>query len=187
MFIIIIIVVVLAVLVLSSINLYNVQISDSQELLEAVERERSFRDTQRNATIFNHHPALGGFEFQHVGGNDAELEERIMHHLAAAAAMGRAHHFGRREGQRSRSSGRGRPHYLMFSAHPGAPLSGPVSSSGGGDDTELAAIAVAAPSTPIQSSFDEPSQQTQNEHSSSLASGSNFVRANRGGTSYINR
>lgn len=37
----------------------------SQELLEAVERERSFRNTSRNATIF-HHPTLGDFEFQHV-------------------------------------------------------------------------------------------------------------------------
>lgn len=176
----------MAVLVLSSINLYHIQISDSQELLEAVERERSFRNTQRNATIFNHHPALGGFELQHVGGNDAEIEERIMHHLAAAAAMGRAHHFGRREGQRIRSSGHGRPHFLMFSAHPGAPLSVPVSSSGG-DNTEPAAIAVATPSTHIQSSYNEPLQRTQNDHSSSLASGSNFMRANHGGTSYINR
>lgn len=39
-----------------------------------------------------------------VGANSAELEERIIQHLAAAAAMGRAHHIGRREGQRIRSS-----------------------------------------------------------------------------------
>lgn len=38
----------------------------SQELLEAVERERSIRFNQsRNATIF-HHPTLGDFELQHV-------------------------------------------------------------------------------------------------------------------------
>jgi len=38
----------------------------SQELLEAVELERSLRDTpSRNAAIF-HHPALGDFELQHV-------------------------------------------------------------------------------------------------------------------------
>ncbi|GMP54415.1 hypothetical protein CsSME_00019603 [Camellia sinensis var. sinensis] len=36
------------------------------ELLEAVERERSFRfNTSRNSTIF-HHPTLGVFELQHV-------------------------------------------------------------------------------------------------------------------------
>lgn len=163
------------------------QISNSQELLKAVERERSFRDTQRNDALFHHHPALGRFELQHVDGNDTELEERIMHHLAAAAAMGRAHHFGRREGQRSRSSGHGRPQFLMFSAHPGAPLSVPVSSSGGGDNTEPAEIAVAAPSTPLQSSFNEPFRQTRNDHNPSLAPGSNIVQANRGGTSYINR
>ena len=38
----------------------------SQELLEAVERERSFRlNPSRNATIFRH-PTLGDFELQHV-------------------------------------------------------------------------------------------------------------------------
>ncbi|KAI8010046.1 E3 ubiquitin-protein ligase RHF2A [Camellia lanceoleosa] len=38
----------------------------SQELLEAVERERSFRfNPSRNSTIF-HHPTLGDFELQHV-------------------------------------------------------------------------------------------------------------------------
>ncbi|RWW07459.1 hypothetical protein GW17_00029164 [Ensete ventricosum] len=37
-----------------------------------------------------------------LGGNDAELEERIMQHLAAAAAMGRVHHISRREGHRGR-------------------------------------------------------------------------------------
>ncbi|KAI8010052.1 putative disease resistance protein RGA4 [Camellia lanceoleosa] len=37
----------------------------SQELLEAVERERSFRfNPSRNSTIF-HHPTLGNFELQH--------------------------------------------------------------------------------------------------------------------------
>ena len=39
---------------------------DSQELLEAVERERTIRlNPSRNATIF-HHPTLGDFELQHV-------------------------------------------------------------------------------------------------------------------------
>lgn len=40
-------------------------ICGSQELLGAVERERSIRVTSRNATIF-HHPTLGDFEVQHV-------------------------------------------------------------------------------------------------------------------------
>lgn len=55
-----------------------------------------------------------------VGVNDAELEERIIQHLAAAAAMGRARHFARREGHRGRSSNQGRPHFLVFSAQPDA-------------------------------------------------------------------
>ncbi|KAK3120285.1 hypothetical protein QOZ80_9AG0684990 [Eleusine coracana subsp. coracana] len=103
----------------------------SQELLEAVERERNIRTNQtRNTTIF-HHPALGDFELQHlpVVGNDAELEERILQHLAAAAAMGRAHHLGRREGHRGRSGSHNRPQFLVFSAHPNSPSAGAVSSS----------------------------------------------------------
>lgn len=102
----------------------------SQELLEAVERERSFRfNPSRNSTIFNH-PTLGEFELQHIpaGANDAEIEERIIHHLAAAAAMGRARHVARREGQRSRSSAQGRPHFLVFSANPDSHAA-PASSS----------------------------------------------------------
>ncbi|XP_058779629.1 E3 ubiquitin-protein ligase RHF2A [Vicia villosa] len=103
----------------------------SQELLEGVERERNFRlNPSRNATIF-HHPTLGDFELQHlpVGANDADLEERIIQHLAAAAAMGRARHIARREGQRNRSSAQGRPQYLVFSAHPNSPPTAPASSS----------------------------------------------------------
>jgi E3 ubiquitin-protein ligase RHF len=103
----------------------------SQELLEAVDRERNIRTNQtRNTTIF-HHPALGDFELQHlpVVGNDAELEERILQHLAAAAAMGRAHHLGRREGHRGRSGSHGRPQFLVFSAHPNSPSAGAISSS----------------------------------------------------------
>lgn len=63
-----------------------------------------------------------------VVGNDAELEERILQHLAAAAAMGRAHHLGRREG-RGRSGSHNRPQFLVFSAHPNSPSAGAVSSS----------------------------------------------------------
>ena len=64
-----------------------------------------------------------------VVGNDAELEERILQHLAAAAAMGRAHHLGRREGHRGRSGSHGRPQFLVFSAHPNSPSAGTISSS----------------------------------------------------------
>lgn len=66
-----------------------------------------------------------------VGVDSAELEERIIQHLAAAAAMGRTHRVARREGSRSRSSAHARPQYVVFSAH------SPESSTGaGGEETE---------------------------------------------------
>ncbi|ERM93652.1 E3 ubiquitin-protein ligase RHF2A [Amborella trichopoda] len=134
----------------------------SQELLEAVERERNFRFNQpRNSTIFH----LGDFELQHlpVGANDSELEERIIQHLAAAAAMGRAHHFVRREGQRNRPSSQGRPQFLVFSTHPNAPPhGGPVSAipveRGGENETSPSVNAVNA-TVPLNSVVEEPSQR----------------------------
>lgn len=73
----------------------------SQELLEAVEEERN--DVQENhartTTVFRH-PLLGDFEVP-VDADDAEIEERIMQHLAAAAAIRRSHRHARREGRRS--------------------------------------------------------------------------------------
>lgn len=105
--------------------------------------------------------------------------------------MGRAHHIRRRESQRGRSSAHGRPHYLVFSTHPSAASSGPVSASGG--DIEPAAVSVATPSTPLQSSGDEPLQQiphspsVQTDQNSSSASGSNLVPTNRQGPSFMNR
>lgn len=135
----------------------------SQELLEAVERERNVRVNQtRNTTIF-HHPTLGDFELQHlpVGGNDAELEERIMQHLAAAAAMGRAHHIARREGQRGRSGAHGRPQFLVFSAQPNTPAIGSASSAPRGGENEPApAIIAASPSASITVTGDEVTSQT---------------------------
>ncbi|EHA8586777.1 putative E3 ubiquitin-protein ligase RHF1A [Cocos nucifera] len=94
----------------------------SQELLEAVEQERSIRVNQScHATIF-HHPMLGDFELQHlpVGVDDAELEERIIQHLAAAAAMGRANHIARRESQQGR--GENEPAPAITPAIPSVPL-----------------------------------------------------------------
>ncbi|XP_043714643.1 E3 ubiquitin-protein ligase RHF2A-like isoform X2 [Telopea speciosissima] len=170
----------------------------SQELLEAVERERSFRfNPSRNATIF-HHPALGDFELQHlpVGANDADLEERIIQHLAAAAAMGRAHHIARREGQRSRATSQGRPQFLVFSTHPNAPPPGPVTVSSaqmGADNERAPAIIAGSPSVPLAAVGEEPSDRTprlspvQTNWSRSSASGSNVSVANRHGLSFNNR
>ncbi|XP_062171524.1 E3 ubiquitin-protein ligase RHF2A isoform X6 [Alnus glutinosa] len=162
----------------------------SQELLEAVERERSFRfNPSRNATIF-HHPTLGDFELHNqlpVGANDAELEERIIQHLAAAAAMGRARHIARREGHRNRSSAQGRPQFLVFSAHPNSPpaASAPVQR---GEGENAHAIAVAAISSPHTTVGEEPSQlsssvpRPQTDQISASASGSSVLAANQRGS-----
>jgi len=55
-----------------------------------------------------------------VGVDNAEIEERIIQHLAAAAAMGRARHGVRREGHRSRSSSQGHQQFMVFSSQPNA-------------------------------------------------------------------
>jgi hypothetical protein len=85
-----------------------------------------------------------------VVGNDAELEEHILQHLAAAAAMGRTHHLGRREGHRGRSGSHNRQQFLVFSAHPNSPAAGVVSSSsahgeGDNDSNPVTPRAVSSP------------------------------------------
>ncbi|KAL6340590.1 hypothetical protein AAG906_010498 [Vitis piasezkii] len=155
----------------------------SQELLEAVERERTFRfNPSRNATIF-HHPTLGDFELQHlpVGANDAELEERIIQHLAAAAAMGRARHIARRKAREL--------------AHPSTPQAGPASSSPPqrGEDEPAPAITAAMPSSLPTAVGEESSRLTTSQLSSQAeeitasASGSIIHTTNQHGTSSNNR
>lgn len=159
----------------------------SQELLEAVEHERKLRlNPPRNATIF-HHPTLGEFELQHlpVGTSDAELEERIIQHLAAAA-MGRNHHMVRREGQRSRSTAQGRPQFLVFSSNPNASPTRPVSSVPDGGENRPAAITATTPSAPLSSVGEEPSQGIPQVLSAS-ASRSSVLGANQTRTSTTDR
>ncbi|WCJ40135.1 RING-H2 group F2A [Euphorbia peplus] len=146
----------------------------SQELLEAVEHERNIRFNQsRNATIFRH-PTLGDFELQHlpVGLNDADLEERIIQHLAAAAAMGRRH-IARREGQRNRSSSsaQGRPQFLVFSSHPNVPPAGPLPTSPTQrtEDETIAATTVSSPSF-FAANVQEDSIQPSTPQSSAVQS-----------------
>ncbi|THU44715.1 hypothetical protein C4D60_Mb02t10260 [Musa balbisiana] len=137
--------------------------STSQELLEAVERERNIRLNHARTTTIFHHPALGDFELQHlpVGGSDAELEERIIQHLAAAAAMGRAHHIARREG-RVRSGSHGRPQYLVFSTNSNTPSVGSVSASSApiGENELAPAIIAANSSATITTPGEEPAEVT---------------------------
>ncbi|KAL6976496.1 RING-type E3 ubiquitin transferase [Sarracenia purpurea var. burkii] len=166
----------------------------SQELLDAIEREKSFRtNPPRNTTIF-HHPTLGDFELQHlpVSATDTELEERIIQHLAAAAAMGRARHIARREGQRNRSSAQGRPHFLVFSTHPNSPPVASVSSSltQRGEGESASEVPVAGPTYLITAGEDStqldhhPSSSHADQVSAS-ASGSSVLAATHG-TSSIN-
>ncbi|RRT85517.1 hypothetical protein B296_00002312, partial [Ensete ventricosum] len=96
-----------------------------------------------------------------VGGSDADLEERIIQHLAAAAAMGRAHHIARREG-RVRSGSHGRPQYLVFSTNSNTPSVGSVSaSSAPREENELAPSIIAANSSAtITTPGEEPAEET---------------------------
>jgi len=86
----------------------------SQELLEAVEEERNVQENHVRTTTIFRHPLLGDFEVP-IDADDAEIEERIIQHLAAAAAIRRSHRHARREGRRSRSAAHGHPQTLFFS------------------------------------------------------------------------
>ncbi|KAL3839385.1 hypothetical protein ACJIZ3_023976 [Penstemon smallii] len=151
---------------------------DSQELLDSIEQERSFRLTpSRNATTF-HHPTYGDFEFQHLpmGVNDPELEDRIIQHLAAAAAMGRTHRIAQREGSRSRSSAHARPQFVLFSANPNESSLGPNSASlaPGVAESELATATV-------------PNEFLQSNQISASSSTSLAMPTSRQGISHDNR
>ncbi|XP_072982323.1 E3 ubiquitin-protein ligase RHF2A-like [Typha latifolia] len=160
----------------------------SQVLLEAVERERVIRYNQsRNTTIF-HLPTLGDFELQHlpVGGNDAEFEERIIQHLAAAATMGRAHNFARREGHRDRSGAHGRPQFLVLSTHQSAPSIGSVSaSSGERGEVQPDSIVLAVSQSPTASGEEATNRgprviPTQADQVAALSSGSSYSASSLG-------
>ncbi|KAJ6821824.1 E3 ubiquitin-protein ligase RHF2A-like [Iris pallida] len=163
----------------------------SQELLEAVEHERRIRSNQTQRTSIFHHPSLGEFDLQQLsmGANDAELEERIIQHLTAAAAMGRAHHLTRREGQRGRSSAQGRHQFLVFSAHPNASSTGsaPVSSVQVGEDEPAPPVAadsssamlIAVGSDPAHQAPNTPNTPAHGNQFTGLSSGSSVTNANR--------
>lgn len=128
-----------------------------------------------------------------VGANDADLEERIIQHLAAAAAMGRARHIARREGQRNRSSAQGRPQFLVFSTHPNSPPVAPASSSLNqrGDGEPAPAVAVATLSQTPATGEESPQltlvPPVQADQVPVLGSGSAALVADNQGSSYINR
>ncbi|RZC94288.1 hypothetical protein C5167_029854 [Papaver somniferum] len=165
---------------------------------QAVEHERNIRSNRPRNPIIFHHPALGDFELQHlpVGANDAELEECIIQHLAAAAAMGRAHHMYRRDDHRNRSSGQGRPQFLVFSSQPNAASSTPITATPAqeiGDDEPAHPVAAASPNSPIMTVGIETSSGTpkflapQADQSPTSASGSGHSAANQRQSSPIDQ
>ncbi|XP_049388929.1 E3 ubiquitin-protein ligase RHF2A-like isoform X1 [Solanum stenotomum] len=139
----------------------------SQELLEAVEQERNIRFNQaRNATLFRRPTLLT------TGMSESELEERIIQHLAAAAAMGRGRHFGQREGSRNRSSSHGRPHFLVFSSHPD-----PSPTAAAESDSRQAIADPSVPTTPVCSETAQFLPHLSSGQSNQLsASSSRYVR-----------
>ncbi|XP_027938027.1 E3 ubiquitin-protein ligase RHF2A-like isoform X2 [Vigna unguiculata] len=149
----------------------------SQELLEAVEQERSLRNMpSRNASIFH----LSQHEFQRLPvERDSDIEERILRHLAAAASMRRAHPLGRRESQRSRSSSLGNVHSFVYATHPSAP----PSVTGGG--SEPAAIPAGNPSAPLI--FDGTQQSSPQQRPLVQTRSSSFTSASTVPTTNLQR
>ncbi|KAJ8534080.1 hypothetical protein K7X08_007404 [Anisodus acutangulus] len=167
----------------------------SQELFEAVEQERNFRvNTERNATLF-HLPELGNFELQHlpVDIDYPDLEERILQHLAVAASMGRAHHAGRREGSRNRSSTNDRPQVLVIPTHHNSSPTASVSPYPTGSNSASAATTKVDSPLPISSGSSESPRHTphlssvQSNQLSAFSSGSVLTPATTQGISIGDR
>ncbi|KAG5376472.1 hypothetical protein IGI04_041068 [Brassica rapa subsp. trilocularis] len=117
-----------------------------------------------------------------AGVDNAELEERIIQHLAAAAAaMGRARHGTRREGHRSsRSSTQGgHPQFMVFSPPPNAPPSPPpmLSSPSQRDETDLHNATIGEGS--LQSNMQPPPASSHPHQGSPSASDSNTRSPNQ--------
>ncbi|KAF8714133.1 hypothetical protein HU200_028142 [Digitaria exilis] len=149
----------------------------SQELLEAVEEERNVQENHARTTTIFRHPLLGDFEVP-VNADDAEIEERIIQHLAAAAAIRRSHRHARREGRRSRSTAHGHPQTLFFStAEATSGGSMPSNSRQEGDSEHVPATISVGPLSTIAST-DETAADTS-VHGTTLANNGSVVSSNR--------
>ena len=107
--------------------------------------------------------------------DDAEIEERILQHLAAAAIR-RSHRHPRREGRRSRSAahghghghGHGHPQVLFFptaEATPGGSLSSHPPQEG---DHEHASAVISSRPLPTVDSAEETAEDTSVNHTASV-------------------
>lgn len=140
----------------------------SQELLEAVEEERNVQENHVRTTIFRH-PLLGDFEVP-VDAGDAEIEERIIQHLAAAAAVRRSHRHARREGRRSRSAAHGHPQILFVSTAEASSEGSMSSNTRQEGDHEHAPTVISARPLPSMDSAEETAADTS-VHDTTLANG----------------
>jgi len=106
-----------------------------------------------------------------VDADDAEIEERILQHLAAAAAIRRSHRHARREDRRSRSAahGHGHPQILFFptaaEATPGGSLSSHPPQEG---DHEHASAVISSRPLPTVDSAEETAEDTSVNHTASV-------------------
>ncbi|TKW30520.1 hypothetical protein SEVIR_2G043900v4 [Setaria viridis] len=149
----------------------------SQELLEAVVEERNVQENHVPATTIFRHPLLGDFEVP-VDADDAEIEERIIQHLAAAAAIRRSHRHARREGRRSRSAAHGHPQILVFSTAESTSGGSMSSNSREEGDHEHAPAVISARPLPIVDSTDETAADTS-VHDTVLANNGPVMSNNR--------
>ncbi|CAN6181316.1 unnamed protein product [Urochloa humidicola] len=148
----------------------------SQELLEAVEEERNVQENHARTTTIFRHPLLGDFEVP-VDADDAEIEERIIQHLAAAAAIRRSHRHARREARR-RSAAHGHPQVLFFStaeATSGGSMS--LNSRQEGDHEHAPAIIPARPLSTV--AFTDETAADASVHDTTLANNGPVVSNNR--------
>ncbi|CAN6203078.1 unnamed protein product [Urochloa humidicola] len=144
----------------------------SQELLEAVEEERNVQENHARTTIFRH-PLLGDFEVP-VDADDAEIEERIIQHLAAAAAIRRSHRHARREARR-RSTAHGHPQTLFFSTAEATSGGSMSSNSRQEGDQEHAPATISARPLSTVASADETAADTS-VHDTTLVSNNRVSR-----------
>lgn len=119
-----------------------------------------------------------------VGATDAELEDRIIQHLAAAAAMGRARHLARREGQRTRASAQGRPRFVVFSTNTNAPsaTASPSPTERGDHETD-SSITISGSPVPLGTSEDSVEPNTVPHSVQSVQESGSRVIRNQYGTS----
>ena len=109
-----------------------------------------------------------------MDGDDAEIEECILQHLAAAAAIRRSHRHARREGHRSKSAahghghGHGHPQVLFFptaEATPSGSLSSHPPQEG---DHEHASAVISSRPLPTMDSAEETTEDTSVNHTASV-------------------